>query len=94
MPHMCLAVPGAGPIPLKKNISPSIECKLFEGDDEISSLMEYNILEEKLMFEVGTYCAYALMILIYRKSVEQLIQTRYFIELWEMSYKNKAKEAL
>lgn len=43
--------------------APPLECEFFEGTEEVSSLREYNILEEELMFEGGAYYAYALMIL-------------------------------
>lgn len=66
----CLAVLDAGRIALGvDHMHHLAEWKLFEGDDEVSSLREYNILEEKLMFEGGTYYT-CVLILIYCKSVE------------------------
>lgn len=43
--------------------TPPLQCELFEGTDEVSSLREYNILEEDLMCEGGAYYACVLMIL-------------------------------
>lgn len=48
----------------RRMYAPPLECRLFEGTEEVSPLREYKILEEEIMFERGTYYPHVLMILI------------------------------